>query len=682
MPKLGLFYRGKGESTEIFTSIYDGTTWAGDTSISSQRGGITPKTKSAPAACLYNNRILMVYNGHLGSNIFMSFFDGVTWGSDQKISDLSREVDPKTDQAPTLVVYNDLLYMFYVGAGSTTIYGSWFDGWQWHGDIPIGTKSGSTVKSDQPPTAVVFNNKLYLIYKGAGVVKLYAAWFDGGDWDGDKPISELPGGIDPWSDRGPAAAVFNDRLVLIYKGAQKDGLFISWLDGSTWSGDQKLSDQAGHLDARTDNAPNLLVFDNKLWLAYRGRGNPAIFISWFDGSSWSGDVSIASRSGMINPESSFGPGLSLMPFPDPVVTTGYRVQQTMDMHTKPMPAPAGGGAVKGGMVAKVGPGAVAAVPARSGGDQPSPILDPLICDISLMGTHDSAAINTWLPTTAYACHNMSITQQLEAGVRVLDVRLKVQKSDSTFTFVTCHGPHSGGTPINEYQSFVSLLDECRAFLSSRTWEFLVMSLKIDDWNSVDPGRYGAAVYDALRAVLQAYPVIVNKSDIPHLSEAMGKIYLINRINEDLSLGVPMNFGDNRDGFWLEPTDKRQFRVYIQDRYKGLPLIDPWSTKFQLFIDAVKQPRQRGEMLINFGSSTYLGVGKLNIQGRLLEYLGVLANRPTSFGWSLFDYINVTYPTNAYPALTVTQMVNAATSNYRDFPSAYFMRGNGRDCYDG
>lgn len=77
--KLGLFYRGKDNSVTIYTCYNDGATWSGNTSISDQPGKINPETSAAPAACLYNNRLYLVYRGWIGGDIFLSFFDGATW---------------------------------------------------------------------------------------------------------------------------------------------------------------------------------------------------------------------------------------------------------------------------------------------------------------------------------------------------------------------------------------------------------------------------------------------------------------------------------------------------------------------------------------------------------------------------------------------------------------------------
>lgn len=77
-----------------------------------------------------------------------------------------------------------------------------------------------------------------------------------------------------------------------------------------------------------------------------------------------------------------------------------------------------------------------------------------------------------------ACHDRTITQQLEGGIRLLDVRIKPKKN---FQFITCHGSTGSLIGMNECQSLISLLGEVEAFLNRHGRETVVMTLKADDW---------------------------------------------------------------------------------------------------------------------------------------------------------------------------------------------------------
>ncbi|WP_159659593.1 hypothetical protein [Alcanivorax xiamenensis] len=95
--------------------------------------------------------------------------------------------------------------------------------------------------------------------------------------------------------------------------------------------------------------------------------------------------------------------------------------------------------------------------------------DTLISEINLPGTHDTAAISTRF--NPYACHRFSVTDQLRGGIRLMDVRLKVKKSEEgRYEFTTCHGNLGSGIGLNEFQSFPSLLQEFRSFLEAHGTE--------------------------------------------------------------------------------------------------------------------------------------------------------------------------------------------------------------------
>lgn len=211
-----------------------------------------------------------------------------------------------------------------------------------------------------------------------------------------------------------------------------------------------------------------------------------------------------------------------------------------------------------------------------------------IGDINLPGTHDSAAINLIIPTP-YACHKHSITDQLCGGIRLLDVRLKVNKNDTQYAFATCHGDLGSSTGFNEYQSFPSLLQECKTFLTANGSEMIVMSLKVDDWNGY--GFDQDNVLNALYALIYTYPITCSK-DMQTLGEVRGRIVLYNRINDDLRFGVPVHWDDNTPGSLAQGSPHRSFGVYVQDQYRGLPTFGASAYKLNLVTSAIDQSKAR------------------------------------------------------------------------------------------
>lgn len=290
----------------------------------------------------------------------------------------------------------------------------------------------------------------------------------------------------------------------------------------------------------------------------------------------------------------------------------------------------------------------------------------LVGDINLPGTHDSAAINTWIPTP-YATHYNTLGQQMRYGVRLLDIRLSVHETGSgTFNFITCHGDLG----LNEYQSFISAVDECRSFLSAYPTEFIAMSLKVDDWNGL-PNSKKPEAYQALKDLLSSYPVFTT-ANMPALGDVRGKIYLLNRMNDDLSLGVPISWPDNTPGSWAPDKTKRAFRLYVQDQYKELGS-GAEKTKFGLFTDAIGQTVS-GQMLLNFASATQgtPSIYGVYIMDLLLSYFGKkpAGERPARLGWSLFDYASTDYTTDTYGDTNVLQLIIASNFAYADYEQTF------------
>ncbi|HRH48424.1 MAG TPA: hypothetical protein PLP23_06725 [Panacibacter sp.] len=296
----------------------------------------------------------------------------------------------------------------------------------------------------------------------------------------------------------------------------------------------------------------------------------------------------------------------------------------------------------------------------------------LITDINIPGTHDSAAINSSSLHTPYACHYNTISKQLLYGVRLFDVRLSIHDNSGTYTFVTCHSD-IGAFGLNEYQSFPSLLDECKTFLTANPSEFIAMSIKVDDWNGIPDSQQNAA-YSQLATLLTSYPTF-SQPTVPTLSSSRGKIFLMNRMNTDLSLGVPITWPKNTAGS-MSPSHSqvnRSFNLYAQDKYENLGSgsVSAERDKYNVFVNAITQATS-GQMLINFASGVKRIISGVYIMDYILQYFGLknASSRPALLGWSLFDYITSNYSTSTYGNINVLQMIISSNFGYSKYPDEY------------
>ena len=148
--------------------------------------------------------------------------------------------------------------------------------------------------------------------------------------------------------------------------------------------------------------------------------------------------------------------------------------------------------------------------------------------ISIPGTHDSGS-----RYGVYWSKNQSltITQQLEAGVRYLDVRLR-HIGDS---FAIHHGSY--------YQNamFGNVLGEVVAFLSANPSEFVFVRVK-EEYTPANNTRSFEQTFDNYRARYANYIWSPTKNADPGLSEVRGRIVFLQDFNSSMFPPVGLSYG--------------------------------------------------------------------------------------------------------------------------------------------
>lgn len=211
-----------------------------------------------------------------------------------------------------------------------------------------------------------------------------------------------------------------------------------------------------------------------------------------------------------------------------------------------------------------------------------------IADLTIPGTHDSGAdYNNGLTTTYSRCQSLSIADQLSAGVRFMDIRLKLQDSGLN----VYHGI------VDQHLTFDEVLADCKAFLSAHPGEVILMSIKQEDDDN-------ASFPSAIAAEIAKDPTLwYTQNRIPTLGEARGKILLIRRYG-GASIGI--NCADG----W---SDNTQFTMHngvsmqVQDYYNlgsSDNLESKWSKLQTLITTASKQDNT---FCLNFSSGYTSGL---------------------------------------------------------------------------
>jgi len=174
---------------------------------------------------------------------------------------------------PGLAVFNNHLYMAWKGIEhDQRIFWSNFDGSTWAAQqfvAGVGTSCG--------PSLAVFNGQLYMAWKGINADQgIYYSSFNGTSW---APQQLVPG---VWTSTGPSLAVFNGKLYMAWKGMVTDQrIWWTTFDGTHWAAQQVVSGVA------TSVGPQLAVFQNKLYMIWKGMNlDQGLWYSSFNGAAW------------------------------------------------------------------------------------------------------------------------------------------------------------------------------------------------------------------------------------------------------------------------------------------------------------------------------------------------------------------------------------------------------------
>jgi hypothetical protein len=272
-------------------------------------------TEAGPALASHDGRLFLAWKGAGNDNLNLSFSgDGSSFGGKHTFDDAS-------DRGPALAEHGGRLFMAWKGSGNENLNVAriqlWSNSQGGFGVEGIEQKVTLDDTTEHSPGLATSADRLLLAWKGAGNDQLNAIYSENGgqtfvgkaiyDDASDKGPALAAGGVIGWkgsgnenvnlatcefvansagqffglggvlgnkvtlddtTERGPAAAVLNDRVFLAWKGAGNDQLNIVSTD--LW-GDQ-VGDKTTFADA-SDQAPALAAHNGSLFLAWKGSGN-------------------------------------------------------------------------------------------------------------------------------------------------------------------------------------------------------------------------------------------------------------------------------------------------------------------------------------------------------------------------------------------------------------------------
>lgn len=196
-----------------------------------------------------------------------------------------------------------------------------------------------------------------------------------------------------------------------------------------------------------------------------------------------------------------------------------------------------------------------------------------INELAIPGTHDAAAWTKWpnLPslTPGTWAQRMNITEQLNLGVRVLDLRVGYASNNFTLGITSFVGMFHG--PIYLNVTLQDVLTTINTWLVAHPREFVMLIFQ----QQGKPGQRDVAA-EVRRMVADTFgprfkPWRSHLTQWPTLGDLRGKVIGLGRMRSPVvgfaDVGTWLRDGDNTDCHLIPAGDS--LRILLQDRYKGL-----------------------------------------------------------------------------------------------------------------
>lgn len=244
-----------------------------------------------------------------------------------------------------------------------------------------------------------------------------------------------------------------------------------------------------------------------------------------------------------------------------------------------------------------------------------------IHQITIPGTHDSGTYTTDFNYTQ--CQTLSITKQLEFGIRFLDIRCAEENN----VFQIHHG-----IDHLDLEFGADIRDKCISFLQNNPTEFIIMSIKQEQ----DPVDSTESFEDVLKGYISGYEqYFYTGRAFPAIKDVKGKIILFSRYSHN-TIGIDATPWKDNDIFTIDGKNIR-----IQDNYKVNDIDDKWNNVHDMLKDA--KDNNPGYLYLNFCSGTadfpssvYRPQDVANtILGQLLPYIA--RKKATRYGIIPMDY---------------------------------------------
>jgi len=244
-------------------------------------------------------------------------------------------------------------------------------------------------------------------------------------------------------------------------------------------------------------------------------------------------------------------------------------------------------------------------------------------NIAIPGTHDSGATIDMIISGTAKCQTLTIAEQLEAGVRFFDIRLRRVNGE-------LHVYHGY---VDQKLTFDQVLGACYTFLENNPGEALIVCIKEEYDATGTNGAFDAMVAAKINENASAW---YTGTTIPTLGSVRGKIVLMRRY------GTSGSFGINASSGWTDNTtftlNTGAFTLSVQDYYRNVSADGKWIAVTAMF---QKMKYQANTLYLNFTSGYVSGtIPNINtikdgVNPKLIEYLNTA---PDFVGVVVVDFV--------------------------------------------
>ena len=185
-------------------------------------------------------------------------------------------------------------------------------------------------------------------------------------------------------------------------------------------------------------------------------------------------------------------------------------------------------------------------------------------EVNMPGSHDTMALYS-IGDLAGQCQSLSLKDQLNLGVRFLDIRLKEDNNK----LKAVHGF------VDQKASFESITNTIEYFIEKHPQEFIIMSIK----EEAKASNSNIPFEDSLKTYLDK-DIYLKDTNIPEkVGDVRGKILLLSRYPNS-TIGIPAYSGWEDSATFALPND-----IYVQDTYKITSAVDKQNQIVRCFYES-------------------------------------------------------------------------------------------------